>query len=209
MNGSITRSFASYFFRLSTTRSNRLIVRIGETRRTASDFDEGTSRTKLNRRETGWMDGWMDTLDLNLSRTMHERMLAAAPLLNASSFRRMHTIACWPSPCFLCGCYADARHGSELFPDELRIRASPRRSPKSKSHAHPARGKFHHLRIYRQGRRWFRSSFLCFSKSGATFSSPAKLITGKHMQALWGSTTAPAGSIIRWNEGHPHHAVFY
>jgi hypothetical protein len=68
----------------------------------------------------------MDTLDLNLSRTMHERMLAAAPLLNASSFRRMHTIACWPSPCFLCGCYADARHGSELFPDELRIRVSPR-----------------------------------------------------------------------------------
>jgi hypothetical protein len=69
----------------------------------------------------------MGTLDLSLSRTMHQPMHAAAPLLNAaSSFRRMPIIACRPSPCFLRRCHADARHDKELFPDDLSIPAAPR-----------------------------------------------------------------------------------
>jgi hypothetical protein len=99
----------------------------------------------------------MGTLDLSLSRTMHQRMHAAAPLLSASSFRRMNTIARRPSPCFLRRCRrGKARKrplpGRPLHPFlSFPFLALPCRSPKSKSHAHPARGKFRRLRIYRPG----------------------------------------------------------
>jgi hypothetical protein len=117
---------------------------------------------------------WMGTLDLSLSRTMQQPRW----LLNASSFRRMHTIACRPAFSMLPppvpstqGTAATSFRTTSLALPCLVLSC---RSPKSKSHAHPARGKFRRLHIYRRSRR-SRSCFIRISKLGAAFSTPAKL----------------------------------
>jgi hypothetical protein len=136
--------------------------------RAARDLEEANSPTKLNWRETGWM--WVPWI----SASAHAD--ADAYMQPPRCSMLLPSAACPSSPAGSLHASSagavDARHGSELFPDRLSILAVPRRSPKPKSHAHPARGKFHRLRIYRQGGR-SRSRFsFVFQNSVPLFRLP-------------------------------------
>jgi hypothetical protein len=73
------------------------------------------------------MDRWVPWISASVAPCTSGCMQQLAPLLNPSSFRAACTPSpAGPSPCFLRGCHADARHDSKLFLDDLSIPAAPR-----------------------------------------------------------------------------------